>query len=291
MFCWASIENTNSLPIGGPGRRCRSRPGRARRTSRPRCAAGWRSPWWSSWPGPPARRRSRPRTGTRHRRGSCRPRPGPRSRARSIQSARRASPMPHGSPLFSRFLSIPAASTGNADSISTWWRRIPSMWSMCSMSTGHSSTHAPQLVQDHSTSGSMTPFSVLADQRAGGLLLDGVGQVLAFGVGLGQQVGGLGEGVVAQVQDDLLGRERLAGAQAGHWDWHRPHSVQVAMSSRPFQVKSSILPRPNTSVSGSASSKSSTLPLLRIGSAAPRAFGRRENRMFSGASAMCRCLE
>ena len=63
------------------------------------------------------------------------------------------------------------------------------------------------------------------------------------------------------------------------------------MSSRPFQVKSSIFPSPNTSVSGSASSKSSTLPLLRIGSSGPSAFGRRENMTFSGARAMCRCLE
>ncbi|PQM46283.1 hypothetical protein C1Y40_03549 [Mycobacterium talmoniae] len=28
---------------------------------------------------------------------------------------------------------------------------------MCSMSTGHCSTHAPQVVHDHSTSGSITP--------------------------------------------------------------------------------------------------------------------------------------
>ena len=70
--------------------------------------------------------------------------------------------MPHGSPLFSRFFSIPAASAGNADSIRTWWRRIPSMWSMCSMSTGHSSTHAPQLVQAQMTSGSITPCSASA---------------------------------------------------------------------------------------------------------------------------------
>ena len=88
-----------------------------------------------------------------------------------------------------------------------------------------------------------------------------------------------------------LGDSGLPVAQAGHCDWHRPHSVQVAMSSRPFQVKSSILPRPNTSVSGSASSKSSTLPLERIGSSAPSAFGRRENRTFTGARKMCRCLE
>jgi len=33
------------------------------------------------------------------------------------------------------------------------------MWSTCSMSTGHCCTQAPQLVQDHKTSGSMTPAS------------------------------------------------------------------------------------------------------------------------------------
>ena len=38
----------------------------------------------------------------------------------SIHSARLASPIPHGSPLFSRFFSIVAASTGKLDSISTW---------------------------------------------------------------------------------------------------------------------------------------------------------------------------
>jgi hypothetical protein len=34
---------------------------------------------------------------------------------------------------------------------------MSTMWSTCSMSTGHCSTQAPQVVQDHSTSGSMTP--------------------------------------------------------------------------------------------------------------------------------------
>ena len=89
----------------------------------------------------------------------------------------------------------------------------------------------------------------------------------------------------------ILGDSGLPVAQAGHWDWHRPHSVQVPMSSRPFQVKSSIFPSPNTSMSGSASSKSSTFPFDRIGSSGPSAFGLRENITFSGASAMCRCLE
>ena len=88
-----------------------------------------------------------------------------------------------------------------------------------------------------------------------------------------------------------LGDSGLPVAQAGHCDWHRPHSVQVAMSSSPFQLKSSILPSPNTSVSGSASSKSSTFPPDRIGSSGPSASGRRENSTFTGARKMCRCLE
>ena len=57
------------------------------------------------------------------------------------------------------------ASAGKADSTRTWWRRIPSMWSMCSMSTGHSSTQAPQLVHDQITSGSITPFCSFVPTR------------------------------------------------------------------------------------------------------------------------------
>ena len=89
----------------------------------------------------------------------------------------------------------------------------------------------------------------------------------------------------------ILGDSGLPVAHAGHCDWHRPHSVQVAMSSRPFQVKSSILPRPKVSVSGSASSKSSTFPPLRIGARPPSASGRRENSTLTGAAKICRCLE
>ena len=54
-------------------------------------------------------------------------------------------------------------------------------------------------------------FILSGDQGAFGLVLDGVWQLVAVLVGGGQQVRGLGEGVVAQVQDDLLGRQRLAG--------------------------------------------------------------------------------
>ena len=45
---------------------------------------------------------------------------------------------------------------GKSLSIITWLRRMSTTWSTCSMSTGHSSTQAPQVVHDHSTSASMT---------------------------------------------------------------------------------------------------------------------------------------
>jgi hypothetical protein len=46
-----------------------------------------------------------------------------------------------------------------------------------------------------------------------------------------------------------LGESGLPVFHAGHCDWQRPHSVQVVKSSRPFQVKFSTWPTPNTSSS------------------------------------------
>ena len=87
-----------------------------------------------------------------------------------------------------------------------------------------------------------------------------------------------------------LGESGLPVFQAGHCDWQRPHSVQVAKSSMPFQVKSSILPRPKMS-SSPGSSKLTGLPPDSIGSSAPRPCGSRLVATLIGASAMCRCLE
>ncbi|SLH09478.1 Uncharacterised protein [Mycobacteroides abscessus subsp. abscessus] len=68
-----------------------------------------------------------------------------------------------------------------------------------------------------------------------------------------------------------LGESGLPVFQAGHCDWQRPHSVQVVKSRMPFQVKSSNLPAPKVSVSGSAVSMSTGLPFDIIGRAAPNA--------------------
>ena len=68
-----------------------------------------------------------------------------------------------------------------------------------------------------------------------------------------------------------FGLSGLPVFQAGHWLWQRPHSVQVVKSSQPFQEKSSILPAPRLSTSGSVFSMVSALPLETISLAAPSA--------------------
>ena len=74
----------------------------------------------------------------------------------SIQALRTEAFMPHGLPLFSTFLNRPPSSAGNSDSIITMCRRMSTKWSMCSMSTGHWLTQAPQVVHDHRASAAMT---------------------------------------------------------------------------------------------------------------------------------------
>ena len=83
------------------------------------------------------------------------------------QSMRALAPMPQGLPFDSSFLKRPPSSLGKADSMRFWYRRMSTMWSTCSMSTGHCSTQAPQVVQDHRTSSSMTasgPCGLYADR-------------------------------------------------------------------------------------------------------------------------------
>ena len=89
------------------------------------------------------------------------------------------------------------------------------MVSTCSMSTGHSSTHAPQVRHDHSTSGSMVPGT-----RVGASALAAAAAVAAVGVrprasdgwaGGADQAGRGLEEVVAQPHDEQLRGQGLAG--------------------------------------------------------------------------------
>ena len=75
----------------------------------------------------------------------------------SAQSARCDCATPHGFERLSRLRNIAPASAGNRDSPITSARRRSTIVSTCSMSTGHSCTHAPHVVHDHTTSSSTMP--------------------------------------------------------------------------------------------------------------------------------------
>ena len=79
-----------------------------------RCRAARPRPGSSSWPGPRRRRRSRPRTGSRRREAYSTSWPRTlTANGRSLaQSSRARAAMPHGLPLFSRFLNRPPSSDG-----------------------------------------------------------------------------------------------------------------------------------------------------------------------------------
>ena len=119
-FCWASMENTNSLPIRRAGSpvQVSAGPSTANLTpavcSRVAMALVVLRARSSSAPAQPTQNRYSTSSGI------FPSATGTSKSSSEIHSARRASPMPHGSPLFSRFFSIPAASMGKADSISTW---------------------------------------------------------------------------------------------------------------------------------------------------------------------------
>ena len=91
-----------------------------------------------------------------------------------------------------------------------------------------------------------------------------------------------------------LGDSGFSVFHAGHWSWQRPHSVQVAKSSMPFQEKSSTEPTPSL-VSSSRSSMSSRVSGLAVAhqrlGGTERDRRRRPNRTLSGARKMWRCLE
>ncbi len=86
-----------------------------------------------------------------------------------------------------------------------------------------------------------------------------------------------------------LGESGLPVFQAGHWDWQRPHSVQVEKSRMPFQEKCSTWETPNWAFS-SGSSKSIGTPSLTIGWSAPSATSpsaSRLNQMLGKARKRC----
>src|SRR6476646_5040025 len=81
---------------------------------------------------------------------------------------------------------------------------MSTMWSTCSMSTGHWLTQAPQVVQDQRTSGSMTPYIDSSTLRGRS------SWARAPSMGGDHRRPRLHR-VVARRHDQQLGRERLLG--------------------------------------------------------------------------------
>ena len=139
---------------------------------------------------------------------------------------------------------------------------MSTMWSMCSMSTGHCSTQAPQVVHDHSTSGSITPSSS-AVPTSGRVAWSGPepmtrsnpdsgtcswecssdffsprsssprppSGVFSSGDSLpSRKYGALANMWSRRFMITSLGDSGLPVFHAGHCDWQRPHSVQVVKS-------------------------------------------------------------
>ena len=143
------------------------------------------------------------------------------------------------------------------------------------MSTGHWFTQAPQLVQDHSTSGSMTPYdaSSAISGRAASAFTDSDRPSRSSSEA--RMYGALANAWSRRSRISIFGESGFSVFHAGHCDWQRPHSVQVAKSSRPFHVKSSTAPTPSLEFSSrsSRSSRVTGLPFAFIGTTAPRAWG------------------
>src|SRR5881397_2686751 len=92
-------------------------------------------------------------------------------------------------------------SGGAAPSMSVRWRRMSTILSMCSIVTGHASTHAAQVVHAQSSSGLVDP--VRRRRRRVTVRLRAI-QLRA------EQLRALAQQLVADVEHDLLRIERLA---------------------------------------------------------------------------------
>ena len=111
--------------------------------------------------------------------------------------------------------SPPACVSGNSACSITRNRRVSTILGICSIKTGHASTHAAQVVHAHSASG----------DRAGVASMNGAERsVLVV-----HRRAGRGSGRAA--------RATLPTRWAGQAAVQRPHSVQASRSKRSFQVK------------------------------------------------------
>jgi len=131
-----------------------------------------------------------------------------------------------------------------------------------------------------------------ADQRPCGLVLHRLRQRLALLVRDANNHGAFANALIPQLEDEHLREKRLLGVHAGHCDWQRPHSVQVAKSRKPFQVKSSIFDRPKIVDLGVGLLEVQVLAVALHRQQRAQSVGLAgEGHVQRGAMKMCMCLE
>ena len=181
------------------------------------------------------------------------------------RGALRPAALPHGFEERPTSRSIVPASAGKRDSTITRCRRRSTMWSTCSIETGHSCTQAPHVTQSQTTSSVTAPgTSAVASPPS-------------------STAGPSANSRSRRPMISSFGDSSLPVAHAGQTSWQRPHSVQDIVSSICFHVMSASVPAPSRSALSSSTSKSS-------GSSLPRARVR-PNQTLIPAVAMWRCFE
>ena len=162
------------------------------------------------------------------------------------------------------FVIARCASGGAAPSISVSERRMSTILSMCSIVTGHASTHAAQVVQAHSSSG-------FVSTQCAGAVVSAFASPSSFGPSRSSWS--------RMSRTIFCGSSVLPVASAGQLSEQRPHSVQVYPSSSCFHEKSRTLAAPKVSLFSMSS----------ISCSAPRGRDERKNT-FGSVVTMCRCF-
>ena len=151
---------------------------------------------------------------------------------------------------------------------------------MWAMSTGHCCTQAPQVVQLHRTSGFITPPDVCAQgspSPSATSCRSAIPRTSSWRLerwsAAARNQGAAAWDCSRRARVNSLGLSGFSVFQAGHWLWHRPHSVHVLTSSNAFHVKSPIAPTPRDASSSRSSmfSKSMASPLTAMGCRGPSA--------------------
>ena len=138
------------------------------------------------------------------------------------------------------------------------------MWSMCSIETGHSCTHAPQVTQSQIIS-SGTPLPAIGESSP---------PASRFGPSANTW------SRIPMITS--FGESDFPVAYAGQTSWQRPHSVHENESTISFHVRSRIVPAPKRiSASGTSNRSGSSRPRRRV----------REKKTLIAAVAMWRCFE